>query len=64
MSYTIKNLRDIEDVAPRFGFDTIQEARFARQELDAQDTGFAYHVIKPDNMAAPIVTRRPRRSMS
>jgi hypothetical protein len=29
MSYTIKNLRDVDDVAPRFGFDTIQEARFA-----------------------------------
>ena len=29
MSYTIKNLREIDDVAPRFGFDSIQEARFA-----------------------------------
>ena len=47
MSYTIKNLHDIEDVAPRFGFDTIQEARFAGRDLDAQDTGLAFHVIKP-----------------
>jgi quercetin dioxygenase-like cupin family protein len=47
MSYTIKNLREIDDVAPRFGFDTIQEARFAFRELDADDTGLAYHVIKP-----------------
>ncbi len=47
MSYTIKNLREVEDVAPRFGFDTIQEARFAWRELDAQDRGLAYHVIKP-----------------
>jgi hypothetical protein len=27
MSYTIKNLREVDDVAPRFGFDTLQEAR-------------------------------------
>jgi quercetin dioxygenase-like cupin family protein len=47
MSYTIKNLREVEDVAPRFGFDTVQEARFAWRALGAEDTGFAYHVIKP-----------------
>jgi quercetin dioxygenase-like cupin family protein len=47
MSYTIKNLREIDDIAPRFGFDTVQEARFAFRELDADDTGLAYHVIKP-----------------
>ena len=44
MSYTIKNLREIDDVAPRFGFDSIQEARFAFRDLDADDTGLAYHV--------------------
>ncbi len=48
MSYTIKNLRDLDDVAPRFGFDSIQEARFAFRALDADDTGLAYHVIKAD----------------
>lgn len=47
MTYTIKNLRDVEDVAPRFGFDAIQEARFPWRDLDAQDTGLAYHLIKP-----------------
>jgi mannose-6-phosphate isomerase-like protein (cupin superfamily) len=47
MSFTIKNLRDIEDVAPRFGFDTVQEARFPWRALEAQSTGLAYHVIKP-----------------
>ena len=48
MSYTIKNLREVEDVAPRFGFDAVQEARFAWRPLEAEDTGLAYHVIKPD----------------
>lgn len=47
MSFTIKNLREIEDVAPRFGFDQVQEARFPWRELGAESTGFAYHVIKP-----------------
>lgn len=46
MSYTIKNLREIEDVAPRFGFDKVQEARFPWRALGAEDTGLAYHVIK------------------
>lgn len=47
MSYTIKNLREIEDVAPRFGFDAVQEARFPWRALEAERTGLAYHVIKP-----------------
>jgi quercetin dioxygenase-like cupin family protein len=47
MSYTIKNLRDVDDVAPRFGFDSVQEARFPYRDLGAQDTGLAYHRIKP-----------------
>jgi mannose-6-phosphate isomerase-like protein (cupin superfamily) len=47
VSFTITNLRDVEDVAPRFGFDSVQEARFPRRALDAQATGLAYHVVKP-----------------
>jgi mannose-6-phosphate isomerase-like protein (cupin superfamily) len=47
VSYTIKNLHDVDDVAPKFGYDTIQEARFARKDLDAQDTGLAFYRIKP-----------------
>jgi quercetin dioxygenase-like cupin family protein len=48
MSYTIMNLREVEDVAPRFGFDSIQEARFARGALEAEQTGLAFHSIKPN----------------
>jgi hypothetical protein len=33
MSYTIRNLRDTPDSAPKFGFDEIGEAHFAREEL-------------------------------
>jgi quercetin dioxygenase-like cupin family protein len=48
MSYTIMNLREVEDVAPKFGFDSVQEARFARGALEAEHTGLAYHVMKPN----------------
>lgn len=47
MSFTIRNLSEVQDVAPRFGFDSLQEARFARRDLEAVDTGLAYHIIKP-----------------
>ena len=47
MSYAIKNLRDVEDSAPKFGYGDIQEARFPRGDLGARDTGLAYHVLKP-----------------
>jgi mannose-6-phosphate isomerase-like protein (cupin superfamily) len=47
MNFTIKNLRDVEDSAPKFGFGERQEAHFAQGELDAETTGFSYHVVKP-----------------
>ena len=47
MSYTLKNLEDVEDSAPKFGFGEIGEAHFAHAELDAEQTGFAFHRLKP-----------------
>jgi len=47
MSHTIKNLREVHDFAPDHGFGDNQEARFPREDLDAEGTGLAYHVIKP-----------------
>jgi mannose-6-phosphate isomerase-like protein (cupin superfamily) len=47
MSYTIKNLREVEDVAPRFGFHEVQEARFAHSDLDSETVGLAFHRVKP-----------------
>ncbi len=46
MSHSIKNLREVHDFAPDHGFGDKQEARFAREDLDAERTGLAYHVIK------------------
>jgi len=47
MSFTKKNLSEVKDSAAEFGIGEIQEARFADGELDAQDTGFSHHVIRP-----------------
>jgi mannose-6-phosphate isomerase-like protein (cupin superfamily) len=47
MSYTIKNLRDIEDSAPKHGMGELGEARFARGEVGAEATGIAHHVLRP-----------------
>ena len=52
MSYTIKNLKDTGDSAPKFGLGELGEAHFAREELDAQTTGFAYLVLNPDKRQA------------
>ena len=45
--YTIKNLHEVEDSAPRFGFGEMQEARFAQRDLDAERTGLSLHRVKP-----------------
>jgi quercetin dioxygenase-like cupin family protein len=46
VSYSIKNLRDVEDSAVKFGFSESQESRFAWRDLEAERTGLAYHVVK------------------
>jgi mannose-6-phosphate isomerase-like protein (cupin superfamily) len=46
MSHTIKNLREVEDMAPKFGFDAVQEARFCWRDLDAEKTGLAFMKVK------------------
>jgi quercetin dioxygenase-like cupin family protein len=52
MAYTLKNLRDTTDSAPKFGFGEIGEAHFPREELGVKQTGFAYHVLKPGKRSA------------
>ena len=47
MSYTIRNLREVEDLAARHGFSETQEARFPRGDLGAQTTGVAYLILRP-----------------
>lgn len=52
MDYAIKNLEDVEDVGPRFGFEEVQEARFPREHLGSETIGLAFHVVKPERRQA------------
>ena len=45
--YTLKNLTEIEDSAPKFGYGEIQEVRFANRDLEAEGTGVSHHRVKP-----------------
>jgi mannose-6-phosphate isomerase-like protein (cupin superfamily) len=45
--YTHTSLADLEDKAPGFGFGDVQEARFANQALETQDTGVSLIRVKP-----------------
>ncbi len=52
MKYAIKNLREVEDLAVKHGFSETQEARFPREDLGAESTGLAYHVLRPGKRQA------------
>jgi mannose-6-phosphate isomerase-like protein (cupin superfamily) len=52
MSYSKKNLSEVEDAAVKGGFSETQEARFARADLDAEDTGLSYHIFRPGKRQA------------
>ena len=50
--YTVKNLAEVDDAAVKGGFSDNQEAHFAGKALDAEATGFAYHIVKPGKKQA------------
>ena len=52
MEYTIRNLREVEDQAPKFGFDQVQESRFPYRDLEAETIGMAFHRVKPGQRQA------------
>lgn len=52
MSYTIKNLHEVEDMAPKFGFAEMQSARFARDDLGAETIGLAFLTVHPGKRQA------------
>lgn len=45
--FTHKKLTDVMDSAPEFGMADVQEARFAGEDLDADETGIAHIRLKP-----------------
>jgi mannose-6-phosphate isomerase-like protein (cupin superfamily) len=51
-NYTRKNLAQVDDSAPKFGFEDSQVARFAGDDLKARDTGLSYHTVKPGKRQA------------
>lgn len=52
MDYSIKNLKQVEDSAAKHGYSEMGEARFANSELNAENTGLAYHVLRPNKRQA------------
>ena len=50
--YTYKKLEEVEDSAPKFGMEELQEARFAKDALGAERTGVALHRLKPGKRQA------------
>ena len=50
--FTLKNLAEVDDSAPKFGYAEVQEARFAKDELEAEQTGISYQRVKPGKRQA------------
>jgi mannose-6-phosphate isomerase-like protein (cupin superfamily) len=46
--FTHRKLTDVKDSAPEFGMDDVQEARFAKDALDAEKTGVSHLRLKPE----------------
>ena len=52
MGHAKKNLHAVEDSAVKFGLSDIQEARFARNDLGAEQTGLNLLKVKPSQREA------------
>jgi mannose-6-phosphate isomerase-like protein (cupin superfamily)/quinol monooxygenase YgiN len=50
--YTIQTLTDTEDSAAKFGFGELGEARFATEDLAAEQTGVSHHHLRPGKRQA------------
>jgi mannose-6-phosphate isomerase-like protein (cupin superfamily) len=45
--YTIRNLKQVEDKAAKYGFAPALESRFAREELECEQHGLTYQRLAP-----------------
>jgi len=50
--YAKKNLREVQDSAAQHGLSAVQEARFPRGDLGAEQTGMNYLIVKPGQREA------------
>jgi hypothetical protein len=57
--YTVRNLREVEDSAPRFGFAPDMQARFAARELGLTESGVSLQRLAP-GVAQPFGHRHKR----
>ena len=48
MSYTITNLREVENMAPKFDMPEEMEARFARSAIDGETLGLSLFKLAPN----------------
>ncbi len=46
-SYTHRNLTEVKDSAPDFGLEADGEARFAKDDLNGEETGVSHHRVRP-----------------
>jgi uncharacterized cupin superfamily protein len=46
-AHTVKNLKQVEDGAVKFGLSPALEARFARADLDCEQVGLSYQRLAP-----------------
>jgi mannose-6-phosphate isomerase-like protein (cupin superfamily) len=46
--YTVVNLKEVEDQAPKFGLSPQLEARMARVALGLESSGISYQRLEPD----------------
>jgi hypothetical protein len=59
--YTIVNLKEIEDQAPKFGHSPHLEARFARVPLGLENSGLSYFVLAPTSASPSRISTFSRR---
>jgi quercetin dioxygenase-like cupin family protein len=45
--YTVANLKEVEDQAPRFGYAPHLQARFARKALRLEQSGISHFTLEP-----------------
>ena len=46
-SYTRRSLAEVEDAAAKFGHGDRQEAHFANEDLETEQSGLSFHRVKP-----------------
>ncbi len=51
-NHTLKNLDEVKDSAPGFGHGDAQEARFANDDLETEQTGISLMRVKPGQRQA------------